>query len=204
METKRKGSKCYGNSWTKPRMFCALRALLRWRWNHSKSPALSQRLAWRKYWSMSSISLLRGQRGTYVHDPMESHKRSHKANNTIMCTYRVTFSPLFLPPHQHINQTKSMTIVYRWCINERGKEVGGGSCCRRQNGKIKESWRERRHKRGQINRCPWSNGSRDVCGPLHHCRTTSAHWRALAFTFSSALHRCLTSYGKGWAVMRTI
>lgn len=35
-ETKRKGSKCYGNSCTKPRMFCSLRTLLRWQWNHSE------------------------------------------------------------------------------------------------------------------------------------------------------------------------
>lgn len=30
------------------------------------------------------------------------------------------------------------SMLYRWCIKERGKEVGGGICCRRQNGKIKE------------------------------------------------------------------
>lgn len=36
----------------------------------------------------------------------------------------------------HGSKTKS---VHRWNVNERGEEVGGASCCRRKNGKIKET-----------------------------------------------------------------
>lgn len=92
----------------------------------------------------------------YVCPPTGSHKQSR--------------STLIL---QHIcYETKSTPDVYRWCIKERGREVGGGSCCQCQNGKIKERWIERTHKRGQINRCPWSSGSRNV-RPLHRSLTSA-------------------------------
>lgn len=121
-----------------------------------QSPALCQKLAWRKHLSVSAC--WEGNRRPYVRlcPPTGSHKQSR--------------GTLIL---QHIcYETKSTPDVYRWCITERGREVGGGSCCRCQNGKIKERRMERTHKRGQINRCPWSSGSRDV-RPLHRSLTSA-------------------------------
>lgn len=167
-ETKRKDSKCYGNSWIKPHMFCSLGTLLGWQIKTTAKPCP---LSERKYQSMSCVCLRRDKRPK--DSIVQRCEHWHRADIIIMCKYRHI---------KHIcNHNKTAWLLSADGANEWGKEVGGGGCCWCHNGmRCKD-------RRGQINRRPWSGKSRDVwASPPMLPRNVTP----------STLQRRITSYSK--------
>lgn len=126
-------STCYGNSLTKHA--CCAPRIAEMTVKPQRGSALCLRLALRKYESMAC--------GGKQNNNAYTRETKHLSSSTSSETHAT-----------------SQNVTYRWCINGRGEEVGGGSWFK--NGRIKERRIERGHKRGQINRCPWSSRSMEM------------------------------------------